>query len=40
VDGCVWIENSSKTVLQPGDMVDVKIVQALDYDLIGEISHA
>ncbi|HEU5463184.1 MAG TPA: 30S ribosomal protein S12 methylthiotransferase RimO [Candidatus Binatia bacterium] len=40
VDGCVWIENSSKTVLQPGDMVDVKIVQALDYDLIGEIPHA
>lgn len=40
VDGCVFIHDSSNKNLQPGDIVEIKIVQALDYDLIGEISHA
>lgn len=41
VDGVVYIEklltDEGKERVQPGDLVDVKIIQALDYDLIGDI---
>ena len=36
VDGVVYVEKCS-TEAQPGDLVDIKITQALDYDLIGDI---
>ncbi len=44
VDGVVYIEdhngNQQRTSLEPGDLRDVKITGALDYDLIGEILDA
>lgn len=44
VDGVVYIEdhnrNQQRTSLEPGDLRDVKVTGALDYDLIGEILDA
>ena len=44
VDGVVYIEkgrtNGVRAEMRPGDMVDVRINQALDYDLIGAILDA
>lgn len=41
VDGVVYVQGScgEKANFQPGDMVSVKITDALDYDLISEISN-
>lgn len=41
VDGGVYVQGAcgERENLQPGDMVNVKITGALDYDLISEISH-
>ncbi|MCZ6625664.1 MAG: 30S ribosomal protein S12 methylthiotransferase RimO [Deltaproteobacteria bacterium] len=39
VDGLVYVEKCPMEV-QPGDLVDIKITQALDYDLIGDILDA
>ncbi|OGQ94099.1 MAG: ribosomal protein S12 methylthiotransferase RimO [Deltaproteobacteria bacterium RIFOXYA2_FULL_55_11] len=43
VDGAVTIEkglsDERQNNLRPGDMVDVRITQVLDYDLIGDILH-
>jgi ribosomal protein S12 methylthiotransferase len=39
VDGFVYIEDSGVPT-KPGDIVDVKITGALEYDLMGEILHA
>jgi ribosomal protein S12 methylthiotransferase len=36
VDGAVYLQNP---VLKSGDFADVKITEALEYDLIGEIQH-
>ncbi|HEU4342622.1 MAG TPA: 30S ribosomal protein S12 methylthiotransferase RimO [Candidatus Binatia bacterium] len=36
VDGVVYLEGANRTQLQPGDMIDVKITGALDYDLLSE----
>jgi ribosomal protein S12 methylthiotransferase len=38
VDGAVYIEPSGSE-LQPGEMIDVTIVEAQDYDLVGEKLH-
>lgn len=44
VDGVVYLEkgytNGVRTEMRPGEMVDVRINQALDYDLIGAILYA
>jgi ribosomal protein S12 methylthiotransferase len=41
VDGAVLLENlSGARMPQPGEMIDVKVTDALDYDLIGETLHA
>ena len=41
VDGVVFIDGASVSPPpEPGDIVDVKITGALEYDLIGEILHA
>ncbi len=44
VDGVVYLENGFtngvREEMRPGDMVDVRISQALDYDLIGAILNA
>jgi ribosomal protein S12 methylthiotransferase len=40
VDGLVFVDDSKVSPPKPGDMVDVKITGALEYDLIGEIIHA
>ena len=44
VDGVVYLENGFtngvREEMRPGDMVDVRINQALDYDLIGAILNA
>ena len=37
VDGQVYIENSDITNIAAGDFVHVKITQAQEYDLAGEI---
>lgn len=37
VDGAVYV--TGKGDIRPGDFVNVKITQAQDYDLIGEITH-
>jgi ribosomal protein S12 methylthiotransferase len=37
VDGAVYLHNPSS--LRSGDFADVKITEALEYDLIGEIQH-
>jgi ribosomal protein S12 methylthiotransferase len=39
VDGVVYIERENRRA-KPGEMMDVKIIQALDYDLIGDILDA
>jgi ribosomal protein S12 methylthiotransferase len=43
VDGVVYVENGSSRKgderARPGDFVGIKITQALDYDLIGEMQH-
>jgi ribosomal protein S12 methylthiotransferase len=39
VDGFVYIEDSGVPT-KPGDIVDVKITGAMEYDLMGEILHA
>jgi ribosomal protein S12 methylthiotransferase len=41
VDGVVFTTGSEASAApKPGDIVDVKIIDALEYDLIGEILHA
>jgi ribosomal protein S12 methylthiotransferase len=44
VDGTVYVEGGSafdeKEKLRGGDMIDVRVTEALDYDLIGEKLHA
>lgn len=43
VDGVVWIERGAsgdESTNLPGDMINVEIIGALDYDLIGEKLHA
>jgi ribosomal protein S12 methylthiotransferase len=42
VDGTVYIDRSGNEQerTSPGDFVDVRITEALDYDLTGEIAHA
>jgi ribosomal protein S12 methylthiotransferase len=43
VDGAVLIDSrraNGAQGIRPGDFVEVKITQALDYDLVGEIAHA
>ena len=40
VDGFVFVDDSKVSPPKAGDMVDVKITGALEYDLIGEIIHA
>jgi ribosomal protein S12 methylthiotransferase len=37
VDGMVYMKGAGE--IRPGDFVDVRITQAQDYDLIGEIAH-
>ena len=37
VDGAVYLHNAAS--LQSGDFADVKITEALEYDLIGEIQN-
>jgi ribosomal protein S12 methylthiotransferase len=37
VDGAVYLQNPAS--LETGDFADVKITEALEYDLIGEIQH-
>ena len=37
VDGAVYVKGKGE--IRPGDFVAVKITQAQDYDLIGEITH-
>ena len=37
VDGAVYLQNPAS--LESGDFADVKITEALEYDLIGEIQH-
>ena len=37
VDGLVYIESGAGARIRPGNFVDVRITQALDYDLIGAI---
>ena len=37
VDGAVYLHNP--VFLKSGDFADVKITEALEYDLIGEIQH-
>ncbi|MPZ76159.1 MAG: 30S ribosomal protein S12 methylthiotransferase RimO [Deltaproteobacteria bacterium] len=43
VDGVVYLHTAATSAtmisLRPGELVDVKITGALDYDLIGEIEH-
>jgi ribosomal protein S12 methylthiotransferase len=39
VDGFVLVDDAVEP-LKPGDIVDVKIVDALEYDLMGETLHA
>jgi ribosomal protein S12 methylthiotransferase len=39
VDGVVYIENPESQAGQPGELIDVKIIGATDYDLIGEKLH-
>lgn len=44
VDGVVYFQNGISEVerkkMRPGEMIDVRITQALDYDLVGAILHA
>ncbi len=44
VDGAVYfqrgISETERKKLRPGEMINVKIIRALDYDLIGAILHA
>ena len=44
VDGLVFVDDSEASAevapLKPGDVVDVKIIDALEYDLMGETLHA
>jgi tRNA A37 methylthiotransferase MiaB len=44
VDGVVYVEGydiqNSVVAPQPGEMIDVRITGALDYDLIGKKLHA
>ena len=44
IDGAVYfqhgISETERKKLRPGEMINVKIIQALDYDLIGAILHA
>ena len=44
VDGLVFVDGSDASngiaPLKPGDIVDVKIIDALEYDLMGETFHA
>jgi ribosomal protein S12 methylthiotransferase len=44
VDGVVFVDSGpwspTAAAFRAGDMIDVKITGALDYDMIGEISHA
>jgi ribosomal protein S12 methylthiotransferase len=44
VDGLVFVEDSEASTevapLKPGDIVDIKIIDALEYDLMGETLHA
>lgn len=41
VDGVVYVQNSDDLeVPRAGEIFDVKIIEALDYDLIGEKLHA
>jgi ribosomal protein S12 methylthiotransferase len=42
VDGTVYLQNAvtrSTMALESGDFADVRITQALEYDLIGEVQH-
>ncbi len=39
VDGVIYLERENRRA-KPGEMMDVKITQALDYDLIGDILNA
>jgi hypothetical protein len=39
VDGVVYLERENHRA-KPGEMMDIKITQALDYDLIGDILDA
>jgi ribosomal protein S12 methylthiotransferase len=42
VDGVVYLAGSGgqRPIASPGDMIDLRIIDALDYDLIGEKLHA
>jgi len=41
VDGTVFVETlGDMGILHPGEIIDVQIIEAQDYDLIGEILHA
>ena len=42
IDGAVYVDSfeNERTIPRGGDMIDVKIIEALDYDLIGEKLHA
>jgi hypothetical protein len=35
IDGAVFVRDPQK-VLSSGDMIDIKVIQALEYDLVGE----
>jgi ribosomal protein S12 methylthiotransferase len=40
VDGVVLVDDSRREMSRPGEMIDIKITGALDYDLVGETLHA
>jgi len=39
VDGTIFVEGRETKKLRGGDMIDARIIEALDYDLIGEKLH-
>jgi ribosomal protein S12 methylthiotransferase len=40
VDGAVYVTTNGNAKPRPGEIVETKITEALDYDLIGELHHA
>ncbi|HKY09739.1 MAG TPA: 30S ribosomal protein S12 methylthiotransferase RimO [Candidatus Binatia bacterium] len=39
VDGAVYVKGADESDTQPGDLIDITIVEAQDYDLVGEKLH-
>jgi ribosomal protein S12 methylthiotransferase len=40
VDGLIFLKGKSRSVLEPGKVLQVRLTQALDYDMVGEIMHS